>query len=127
VTAETLSLRLRLLSFGTTHPNARTGSEGMRYLPNMAEIPFVKPEEAALAREIEERLSFVRGDAGILFVGVSVRPTVAGEAPLYHVWIGCDRSTQENLMHHLVANICRAELDAGVKIEVEAHRGVVRP
>lgn len=98
----------------------------MGYVLNMVEVPFVKPEEAALARQIEEKLSAVRADAGILFIGVSVRPTVAGEAPLYFVWIGCARSTSEELMHHLVATTCAKEIEAGVEIKVEAHRGVIR-
>lgn len=98
----------------------------MGYLLNMVEVPFVKPKEAALARKIEEKLSSIRVDAGILFIGVSVRPTVAGDNPIYFVWIGCTRSTSEELMHHLVATVCSEEIEAGVEIKVEAHRGVIR-
>lgn len=98
----------------------------MRYVLAMVEIPFVKADERALASRIEEKISAARADAGVLFVGVSVRPTVAGEAPVYFVWIGCARSTSEDLMHHLVATVCAEEIDAGIEIKVEAHRGVIR-
>lgn len=98
----------------------------MSYPLAMAEIPFVKPEEAELARDMESRLLRLRADAGILFVGVSVQPTKVGEAPVFHVWLGCTRNTTEELMHHLVASTFHPEIASGIKIEVEAHRGVIR-
>ena len=91
----------------------------------MKETPFVKKEEADRAREMERRLAEIRKDAGILFAGVSVRPTKAGEAPTYYVWLGCSRSTDEKLMHYIVAHLFDEEIRSGLKIEVEAHRGVV--
>jgi hypothetical protein len=98
----------------------------MSYPPDMREIPFVKKDEAEFAREIERRLLDVREDAGILFVGVSVKPTKAGEEPIYHVWIGCHRDTREDLMPRIVDNMFCNELAAGTRIQVEAHRGLVR-
>lgn len=92
----------------------------------MQEVPFVKKEEAAFAREMERRLLEVREDAGILFVGVSVRPTKSSEDPVYHVWIGCKRDMREDLMGPVVDLLFRDEIAAGVQIEVEAHRGLVR-
>lgn len=93
----------------------------------MEEIPFVKPEEAELAREMERRLLEIRDDAGVLFVGVSVRPTVAGEAPIFFIWLGCKRSTSEDMMGPLVDHLFREEILKGVQIKVEAHRGCILP
>lgn len=92
----------------------------------MREIPFVKKEEAAFAREMEQRILDIRDDAGVLFVGVSVKPTKAGEAPIYFVWLGCSRDTREELMGPLIDNLFCTEIAAGTQIKVEAHRGLLR-
>ena len=92
----------------------------------MEEIPFVKPEEAALARDMEKRLLEVRDDAGISFVGVSVRPTKQGEPPVFYLWVGISRETSEDLIPPLVDVVFQKELQEGVKIQVESHRGVIR-
>jgi hypothetical protein len=98
----------------------------MRYALHMKEIPFIKPEQAATAREMEQRLLSIREDSGVLFVGVSVKPMVAGEGPIYHVWIGCSRNADERTMGPLVHGLFNDEIMEGRRIEVEAHRGLLR-
>lgn len=93
-------------------------------MPNL--IPFVKQEQAELARKIERKLLALSPDAGILFVGVSVDPTVE-EEPIYRAWIGCSRKIREDLVPKIIDVTLREELESGVKIKVEAHRGCVRP
>jgi hypothetical protein len=111
----------------------------------MTIVPYVKDEEAGLARRMEEKLLALPKDAGVLFAGVSVEVTIA-ENPVYmnpgdqrpemlpgprsvsyHIWLGLDRSHDERLAGPLVQVVLREEVAAGAHLVVDAHRGVVHP
>lgn len=92
----------------------------------MKDIPFVKSEEADLAREMEDKLLALPRSSGILFVGISIEPLLHGGSPKYRVWIGCDRSFEEDTMVKLVEVTLREEITAGTKVFVAAHRGKLR-
>ena len=98
----------------------------MRYCAAVQEVPFVKPEQAAIAREMERRIIGIRQDAGVIFVGVSDRPTTAGEEPIYYVWLGCERNRDEETCRLMVLKLFDKEVIEGRRIQVESHRGIVR-
>ena len=87
---------------------------------------FVKPEEADLARRIENKLMALPLSSGLLFVGVSIMPGTAEEVPVYRVWVGCHRDFDEALMDPLVRVTLREEIESGIRLTVEAHRGLSR-
>jgi hypothetical protein len=90
----------------------------------MKTVFLVKEEEAGLARVMEQKLLDLPPQSGILFAGVSVKPsTEENVPPVYEVWVGCCRDFSEGLMKPLVELTLRDELAAGVRIHVEAHRG----
>jgi len=89
-------------------------------------IFLVKPEEADKAREIETKLLSLPHISGILFVGVAVKPTEPGKSPLYRIWVGCVRELEEDLLVTLVHHTLREDIEKGLCISVEAHRGVSR-
>lgn len=89
----------------------------------MRPVFFVKEEEADLARQMEKRLLELPLASGLLFVGVSVEP---GVEPVYCFWIGCHRDFEESLMADIVRNLFNEEIKSGMKVRVEAHRGIGR-
>jgi len=93
----------------------------------METIPFVKPEEAELARAIEKKLLALSPEAGIIFVGVDVSPSVAGQDPVYKVLVGLDRKLKlEGAVTQLATMTLAQELLSGADIQVEVRRGLPR-
>ncbi len=94
----------------------------------MRPVFFVKEEEADFARHLEKRLLELPLSSGILFVGVSVEPTTSpvDKAPTYCFWIGCHRDFEEQLMVDLVRHVFDEEIKHGLRVQVEAHRGIGR-
>lgn len=93
----------------------------------METIPFVNKEHGELARTIEEKLLSVSSESGILFVGVEVTPTEAGQDPIYRVLVGIDRNLKvEQAIDHLVTLTLYEELLQGVDIKTEVRRGCTR-
>jgi hypothetical protein len=56
----------------------------------MKDLPFVKPEQLEAARAMEEAVLKLPASV-VIFVGVSVKPTI-DEVPVYYVDVGCPRS-----------------------------------
>lgn len=106
----------------------------MCYGASMKPVFYVKKEEADLARTIENKLLALPLGSGILFVGVSVDPTevsinlkvAPNKPPLYKIWVGCHRDYEELTIRALVHMILKDEIDKGLHILVEAHRGLGR-
>lgn len=93
----------------------------------MVSIPFVKKEQAELARLIEEKLLALPESSGILFVGVSVAPTIAGQDPVYRLLIGIDRELKvEEAIGYLAILALSEELLQGADIQTEVCRGSCR-
>ncbi len=83
----------------------------------------MKPEEAAKARRIEARLLGLSPTSGILFVGVNIK---AGEVPVFHIWVGCKRDYLDSAVAALVRSTLYKEIEDGLQVQIEVHRGVVR-
>ena len=106
----------------------------------METIFVVSEDEFIRARKMEEKLLALPKDAGILFVGVSVKEDkkkspayydlkteTFERAVIYHVYLGVHRDLTEELYTHLVATILATEIAEGnLNVHVEAHRGVAR-
>lgn len=95
----------------------------------MRPVFLVKQEEADLARQIESRLLGLPLNSGILFVGVSVVPAVDEKkvpSVVYRIWVGCHRDFDEGLIKMVVRHALLEELEKGLCIEVEVHRGIGR-
>jgi hypothetical protein len=108
----------------------------------MRVIPVVHEDEAALAREIEQRLLATQG-SGILFAGVDVQVEVE-QHPLYRlgsseatmmdgcrtvrylVWLGADRSFEEKTIEFLALQLLNSWYP-GLTVDVTARRGCARP
>ena len=63
---------------------------------------------------------------GITFVGVSVTPHLPPHAPLFWIWIGCDRSIEEQAIEMAVALLIRQKFGEQLHLKIEAHRGEIR-
>lgn len=93
----------------------------------METIPFVRPEEAELARAIERKLLGLSSEAGIVFVGVDVSPSVAGQDPIYRVLVGLNRKFKlEGAVTQLATMTLSQELLTGADIQIEVRRGLPR-
>lgn len=93
----------------------------------MEPIPFVTPESASLARNIEEKILGLSADTGILFAGVDVTPTTAEQEPIYRVLIGIDRDVKlEGAVAQLATMALSNELLTGADIQIEVRRGLSR-
>lgn len=93
----------------------------------MNERPFVKKKHFDIARTMEEKLMDLPADSGILFVGVSVSPTVKADDPIYRIWVGCDRSMSEDTIRQAVFMTLHEEISRGADVkQVDVHRGIIR-
>lgn len=93
----------------------------------METIPFVNKEHGELARTIEGKLLAISSESGILFVGVEVTPTEAGQDPIYQVLVGVDRNLKiEQAIEHLVTLTLSEEFLQGADIKTEVRRGCTR-
>lgn len=90
----------------------------------MKVLYLVKPEEADLARIMEQKLLALPRSSGVLFVSITVRPGTDTEPPVYDIFIGCDRELDESLMDPLARVTLRDELELGIHLTVSARRGV---
>jgi hypothetical protein len=89
-------------------------------------IPFVRKEHAELARSIEQKILNLPKSSGILFVGVSVKPSIEEHRPELFVWIGCSRSVEENTIKSLILVTLSTEIAEGAHVVVEVHRGLTQ-
>lgn len=98
----------------------------------MRPVFFVKDEEADLARVIEKRLLNLPLESGVLFVGVSVDPeeydvgTKKRTPAVYRIWVGCHRNFDTRTIDALVKHVLKEEIDSGLRVEIQAHRGLGR-
>jgi len=93
----------------------------------MVAIPFVKKEHSEFARGIEKKMMGLPSTTGIVFVGVDVTPTVAGQDPIYKLLIGVDRdSGLEEAVGHLATVVLSEELLTGADIQTDVRRGIAR-
>jgi hypothetical protein len=92
----------------------------------MRPVFFVKDSEAETARKFEKRILDLPLMSGILFVGVSVEPAKPGKPPVYCFWVGCHRDFEESTAVELVKHTLRGELEQGMMIKIQAHRGIGR-
>lgn len=92
----------------------------------MKTVFLVTEEEADTARRMESKLLKLPLSSGVLFAGVSVVPARPGEQPIYRIWIGCHRSLEEKLIESVVRHTLRDEIQCGIILKVEAHRGISR-
>ena len=90
----------------------------------MKVIPFVRKEHYEVARSIESKLLAISAEAGILFVGVDVTPTEAGQDPVYSLLVGIDWELKvEDAIPHLVTLAISEELLLGADVRIEVRRG----
>lgn len=97
----------------------------------MRSIPYVMPDEAALARYMETKLLGAPPEAGILFVGVSVGVSVpeqgmTGRQARYDIWVGVTRDLEEGTVGPLVQTLLKEEVTQGLLMSIHAHRGQAR-
>lgn len=95
-------------------------------IQSMRPIFYVKESEADLARRLEKKILELPLFSGILFVGVSVEPEQPDKPPVYCCWIGCHKDFEEQTAKILVRHTLREELESGMHIKIEAHRGIGR-
>lgn len=92
----------------------------------MKTLFLVKQEEGDMARHMETKLLNLPLDSGVLFAGVSVVPSDGTHPTIFRVWVGCHRDFDESLMGLVVCHALREEIQQGVQVKVEAHRGLSR-
>lgn len=94
----------------------------------MRNIPFVMPDEAALARFMETKLINSPRDSGILFAGVSIDVVLSDERQskrtvVYNIWVGLDRKHEESIASPLIQMLLKDELAQGITVKISSHRG----
>ena len=67
----------------------------------MKNVFFVKPQQAELARQLEQRLIGLSQESGIIFVGVQVQDGKEILGPTYAIFIGCNRSMEVSAIEEL--------------------------
>lgn len=75
---------------------------------------------------MESKILALPLSSGILFVGITIAPSSPESPSIYNVWIGCHRDFDELLMDSVVRMVLREELQGGVRLVVQAHRGISR-
>lgn len=90
----------------------------------MRNIFLATEKEVDVARQLENKIMALPISSGISFVGVSVHPSSGPERIVYRAWVGCQRNFDETLMDVLIKHTLRDELESGICLVVEAHRGV---
>lgn len=94
-------------------------------IPDMRSVFIVRPGEIEYAKQLENRILGVSGEAGILFVGVSVLP--AGDnVPAFHCWVGCSRIVEEDTVAELIRFVLRDDIAQGITVNIEVHRGNIK-
>lgn len=97
----------------------------------MKTIPYVLPEEAALARYIETKLLNAPLEAGIQFVGVKVGVSFDTDTKGQHrvtdydIHVGVDREVIQDvkIVDMLVQSLLKLELDKNSHLSIHAFRG----
>ena len=88
----------------------------------MKTVPIVREEDAKLARSIEDKMTAVSKEAGILFVGVEVYPQDDG--PEFHLTVGCSRNLDGRTIQSLTVLTIGNMVDRK-KLLLQVHRGVL--
>lgn len=82
---------------------------------------FVTKEQYDLCRHMETKLLDMPVSACILFAGVSI-----DETNTFLVFIGCDKTLEEEVARSVVQLTLREEIAIGIKMKIEVRRGCMR-